>query len=239
MTAAFSVFPDGGEWVRPRYLEAIVDRNGAKLPLGQPDRRRAMSEAGAWILAGMLRDVNIRGTAADIWADGFKHASGGKTGTSNDYRDAWYIGFTKRYTVGIWVGTDDHASLGEGHTGTEDAMPIWADIMEGLQRGVKVKDFETDFPRPSGVSDVRICMLTGKSAQRFCDSTAQDFRVEGMGAALPPCRPELHGIRPGGTSPEAGKEKAKDQEEAKGRGKDKTKEKSGSLLDRLWKRIKL
>ena len=62
----------------------------------------------------MLRDVNIRGTAADVWAGGFVHPSGGKTGTTNDYRDAWYIGFTKMYTVGIWVGTDDHAPMGPG-----------------------------------------------------------------------------------------------------------------------------
>ena len=101
-------------------------------------------------MAGMLRDVNIRGTAADVWAGGFYHPSGGKTGTSNDYRDAWYIGFTKRYTVAVWVGTDDHASLGAGHTGTDDAMPIWLDVMRGLHKGMKVREFEKEFPRPAG-----------------------------------------------------------------------------------------
>ncbi|HKP95475.1 MAG TPA: PBP1A family penicillin-binding protein [Fibrobacteria bacterium] len=195
MTAAYSVFPGGGEWVRPRFLEAILDRKGASIPHHPPVRRRVMGEAAAWILSGMLRDVNIRGTAADVWAGGFYHPSGGKTGTTNDYRDAWYIGFTKRYTVGVWVGTDDHESLGPGHTGTDDAMPIWVDVMRGLHRGIKVREFETEFPRPPGVADVRICKLTGKLAQSFCDSVAQDFKVAGLGPKLPPCRAEWHAAR--------------------------------------------
>jgi penicillin-binding protein 1A len=200
MASAFSVFPNGGEWVRPRFLESILDRNGASLPLGElggepggdSGRRRVMSEPGAWIMAGMLRDVNIRGTAAEVWASGFYHPSGGKTGTSNDYRDAWFIGFTKRYTTAVWVGTDDHASLGAGHTGTDDAMPIWLDLMRGLHRGMKVREFDKDFPRPAGVIDVRLCRLTGRTAQGFCDSVATDFKVAGVGEKPGPCRSELH-----------------------------------------------
>lgn len=228
MTAAFSVFPDGGEWVGPRFLETILDRKGSSIPLGQPARRRVMGEAAAWILCGMLRDVNIRGTAADIWAGGFYHPSGGKTGTTNDYRDAWYIGFTKRYTVGIWVGTDDHASLGSGHTGTDDAMPIWLDVMRGLHKGMKVKEFETDFPRPPGVADVRICKLTGKLAQAFCDSVSQDFKVAGIGPRLLPCRAELHSGHIGNGGAEAQNGPSAKSPSPKG----------GGFLDGLWKKFK-
>jgi penicillin-binding protein 1A len=204
MASAFSVFPNGGEWVRPRFVESILDRNGSSLPLGDlggelggepgggSSRRRVMSEPGAWIMTGMLRDVNIRGTAAEVWASGFYHPSGGKTGTSNDYRDAWFIGFTKRYTTAVWVGTDDHASLGAGHTGTDDAMPIWLDLMRGLHRGMKVREFDKDFPRPAGVIDVRLCRLTGRTAQGFCDSVATDFKVAGVGEKPGPCRSEMH-----------------------------------------------
>ncbi|MEO6094572.1 MAG: PBP1A family penicillin-binding protein [Fibrobacteria bacterium] len=196
MATAFSVFPNGGEWVRPRFLESVLDRNGSSLPLGDlgsdSGRKRVMSEPGAWIMTGMLRDVNIRGTAAEIWASGFYHPSGGKTGTSNDYRDAWYIGFTKRYTTAVWVGTDDHSSLGAGHTGTDDAMPIWLDVMRGLHKGLKAHEFDKDFPRPLGVADVRLCKLTGRAAQVFCDSVATDFRVAGTGEKPLPCRSELH-----------------------------------------------
>lgn len=228
MATAFSVFPNGGEWLRPRFLESILDRNGSSLPLADAGRRRVIGEAAAWIMAGMLRDVNIRGTAADVWASGFYHPSGGKTGTSNDYRDAWYIGFTKRYTVAVWVGTDDHASLGAGHTGTDDAMPIWLDVMRGLHRGMKVHEFEKDFPRPAGVADVRICKLTGRTAQGFCDSVAQDFKVAGLGAKLPPCRSELH---IGHENDGDGEEDGQDNASAEGG-------KGGSFLDGLLKRFK-
>lgn len=240
MTAAFSVFPDGGEWVKPRFLEAILDRKGASISVGQAQSHRVMGEPAAWILCGMLRDVNIRGTAADVWAEGFTYPSGGKTGTSNDYRDAWYVGFTKRYTVGVWVGTDDHASLGPDHTGTEDAMPIWLDVMRGLHKGIKVKDFESEFPRPPGVADVRICKLTGRLAQSFCDSSSQDYQVAGAGSRLLPCRPELHGLHPG--QPRGAAAGAVAAKEGKS-GEDKAKAKGagtpgGTFLDGLWKRIK-
>jgi membrane carboxypeptidase/penicillin-binding protein len=132
--------------------------------------------------------------------------------------------------VGIWVGTDDHASLGEGHTGTEDAMPIWADIMTELHRGLKVKDFETEFPRPQGISDVRICMLTGRIAQGFCDSTVQDYRISGSARPMPLCRPELHGFKPGALG--KAKEKEKESQSGKESGK------QGSFLKGLWERLR-
>ncbi|MDB5106746.1 MAG: mrcA [Fibrobacteres bacterium] len=226
MASAFSVFANGGEWIRPRFLESILDRNGSSLAPGDPGVRRVISEPAAWILAGMMRDVNIRGTAADVWASGFYQPSGGKTGTSNDYRDAWYIGFTKRYTVAIWVGTDDHASLGSGHTGTDDALPIWLDIMRGLHKGMKTHEFETDFPRPPGVADVRICKLTGRTAQSFCDSVAQDFKVAGVGEKLPACRVELH---------EAARESSGDQGGPSAKGPKPT---GGTFLEGLFRKIR-
>ena len=223
MTAAFSVFPNSGEWLEPRFLESMSDRNGSSLGLGQPMRRRVMGEGAAWILAGMLRDVNIRGTAAEIWASGFYQPSGGKTGTTNDYCDAWYIGFTRGYTVGVWIGTDDHASLGSEHTGTAAAMPLWLDIMRGLHKGMKVRNFEQDFPRPPGIADVAICMVSGNVAQGFCDSVVHDFRVAGMGQ-LPACRSDLHsgegmGFGPGSTA-------------------DLKKFRPRSFLENMWKKLK-
>lgn len=188
MTAAFAVFPNGGAWIEPTLVASMADRNGASMAVGDPMRRRVMGEAAAWIMADMLKDVNIRGTAAEVWASGFKHPSGGKTGTTNDYRDAWYIGFTKRYTVGVWIGTDDHASMGPGHSGTDDAMPIWTDIMRALHKGRKAEPLE----RPKGVADVSVCKLTGRGAQTFCDSVSHDYRVAGMGRAYPACKPDLH-----------------------------------------------
>jgi penicillin-binding protein 1A len=222
MTAAFSVFPNGGTWVEPRLVSRVVDRHGSPMALGEPMSRRVIGEPAAWILTGMLQDVNIRGTAADVWASGFRHPSGGKTGTSNDWRDAWYVGFTKRYTVGVWVGTDDHAPMGPGHTGTDDALPIWLDIMRGLHRGLKPEPFE----RPKGVKDVTVCRFTGLAAQPFCDSLSHDYRVAGIGRPIPPCRPDLHAV-------------AEEDPEMEGlRARREDGPRSGSFFRKMWDRMR-
>lgn len=242
MTTAFSVFPNGGNLQEPHFIGSVRDRNGASMPLGEKRRSKVIGEATAWIMSGMLRDVNIRGTAADVWADGFKFPSGGKTGTSNDYRDAWYIGFTKLYTVGVWVGTDDHESLGAGHAGTDVAMPIWLDIMRGLHQGMKVHDFERDFPRPAGVSDIRVCKLTGLAPQAFCDSVVEDYRIAGLGARLAPCRSELHASShkdDKGHGEEKGKAGLSAQaKDPKGGSNKSGGANGGSILGNLWNKIR-
>ncbi len=222
MASAFSVFPNGGLRIKPRFLEAVLDRRGEPMTLPEPPPFRVISEPTAWIMATMLRDVNIRGTAADVWAGGFVQPSGGKTGTSNDYRDAWYVGFTKRYTAAVWVGTDDHVPLGPGHAGTDDAMPIWADAMVSLHKGMKTKEWEKDFPRPQGVTDVSLCKYTGKQAQSFCDSVAHDYRVAGALPALSGCRRELH----------VGEKRTGETPTARTGGGD------GNFLEGFWKKIK-
>jgi penicillin-binding protein 1A len=222
MAAAFSVFPNGGLKVKPRFLESVIDRRGESLPLASPPTERVLGEAADWIMCTMLRDVNIRGTAADVWAGGFVQPSGGKTGTSNDYCDAWYVGFTKCYTAAVWVGTDDHQPLGAGHAGVDDAMPIWADAMSQLHKGMKAHEWEKDFPRPSGVSDVAICKVSGKLAQAWCDSVTHDYKVAGLGPKLAYCPRDAHAPKPG-DEPPAAQAKA-----GKGNG----------FLEGLWKRIK-
>jgi penicillin-binding protein 1A len=222
MAAAFSVFANEGLRVRPRFLESVEDRRGGQMGMSIAPPERVLGEATDWILCTLLRDVNIRGTAADVWAGGFYQPSGGKTGTSNDYCDAWYVGFTKRYTAAVWIGTDDHQPLGAGHAGTDDAMPIWADAMDQLHKGAKLRQWDQDFPRPAGITDVAFCKLTGKLAQAWCDSVAHDYRVAGAGPKLAYCPKEAHAAKPEAETPSA---KA-------GTGK------GGGFLEGIWKRIK-
>ena len=114
MASAYTAFPNGGVRPTPYLIEKILDKNGQVLYQNMPETHEVLRKEAAWIMSTMLRDVNIHGTAAAIWASGFNHPSGGKTGTTNDYNDAWYIGFTKRLTMGVWVGADDHSSMGPG-----------------------------------------------------------------------------------------------------------------------------
>ncbi len=189
MTSAYSVFPNEG-LLRPAYfLENVKDRNGNSLYRNVQLQSRAIKIETAWMLADMLVDVNVKGTGYQVWAEGFRHPSGGKTGTTNDYRDAWYIGFTRQYTTGVWVGFDDFSTMGTSVTGTSAALPIWLDIMKKLHHDLPHEDFS----RPESVEPANFCALTGKRAQSFCDSSYTDWRMSG-GVPWEDCVREAHGF---------------------------------------------
>ncbi len=181
MTAAYTAFPNGGFRNQPFFVHHISDKNGRTEFQSTPATHEVLRRQTAWILTTMLQDVNIRGTAARVWASGFNHPSGGKTGTTNNYTDAWYVGFTKRYTAGVWVGSDDHKPMGPGHTGTDDALPIWLDIMRSAHRGLK----REDFPRPEGIVRAAACPKTGLAAQSFCSGASEDFYLAGTEPSEP------------------------------------------------------
>lgn len=164
MTCAYTVFPNGGNRLEPYMIESIVDKHGEVIEKSSKVEHEVLNPAAAYIMIDMLKDVNIRGTAARVYNGGFRHPSGGKTGTSNDYTDAWYIGFTKRYTMGVWVGIDNPQSMGPGHTGTEDALPVWIAVMKQLHKDLPMEGFKT----PPGVIGKGVCNATGKVAGEFC-----------------------------------------------------------------------
>ncbi len=167
MTSAYTVFPNGGSRIEPYMIESIVDKNGETLEKNIKTEHEVLRPPSAYLMVDMLKDVNIRGTGARIWSSGFYHPSGGKTGTTNDYTDAWYIGFTKRYTMGVWIGADTPGSMGAGHTGTHDALPVWLAVMKELHKELPHEAFEV----PAGVVGKGICNYTGKVAGEFCSQT--------------------------------------------------------------------
>ncbi|MCL2283125.1 MAG: PBP1A family penicillin-binding protein [Fibromonadales bacterium] len=165
MTSAYTVFPNGGNRVEPYYIEAIVGKSGEVIEKNYKVEHEVLKESAAYLMVSMLQTVNTAGTAARVWANGFHHPSGGKTGTTNDYTDAWYIGFTKQYTMGVWIGTDDFVPMGSGHTGAEDALPIWFNSMTQIHKNLP----ELQFPVPNGVYTRKICNYTGKIAGPYCN----------------------------------------------------------------------
>ncbi len=187
LVSAYTAFPNGGTRSIPYFVERITDKNGRAVYQNIPQTQEVLRKEAAWILCTMLRDVNIRGTAAGIWASGFQFPSGGKTGTTNDFSDAWYIGFTKHYTAGIWVGADDHTSMGPGNTGADDAVPMWIDMMKYAVRNQEPEDF----PRPDGIVEARVCPVSGLLAQGFCGPVTEDYYIAGH-EPKEICRPEFH-----------------------------------------------
>jgi penicillin-binding protein 1A len=129
MTSAFAVFPNQGVRMRPYSVLKVTDREGNVLEDNRPEPRDAIRADTAFVMTNLLRGVVQRGTAAPR-AAGLDWPIAGKTGTTDDYTDAWFIGFDPDITIGVWVGLDQKKPIGHNQTGTEAALPIWIDVMK-------------------------------------------------------------------------------------------------------------
>src|SRR3954451_4761838 len=139
-TAAYSVFPNDGVRVTPRYITRVTDYEGRVLEEDFPEVKDVISERTARIMTGMLREVVLHGTG--VAAARLPFPVAGKTGTTNDFTDAWFIGFSPSITAGVWIGFDEKRSLGAKETGAHAALPIWINFMTSAMAGKDVGDFK-------------------------------------------------------------------------------------------------
>lgn len=139
-TSAFSVFPNDGVRAIPRYITKVTDFDGQVLEQNNSVVDDVISVHTARIMTSMLRDVVLRGTAAA--ATKLKAPVAGKTGTTNNFTDAWFVGFSPSLTCGVWIGFDDRRSLGNKETGALAALPVWMEFMKsGIPKGDRGRDF--------------------------------------------------------------------------------------------------
>jgi penicillin-binding protein 1A len=144
-TSAFTVFPDDGIHIEPHYIRRVTSYDGAVLEEPRPAVTDVIPPDVARTMVAMLEEVVQFGTG--VRAKQLGRASAGKTGTTNDFTDAWYIGFTPQLTAGVWVGNDDkRISLGKKETGAQAALPIWLEFMQGATQGMPVQDFPNVVP---------------------------------------------------------------------------------------------
>jgi penicillin-binding protein 1A len=139
-TSAFSVFPNDGVRVSPRYITKVTDYEGRVLEEDYPDVRDVIAARTARIMTSMLREVVLHGTG--VAAASLKLPLGGKTGTTNDFTDAWFIGFSPSMTAGVWIGYDEKKTLGAKETGAHAALPIWIEFMKVAMAGREPGDFQ-------------------------------------------------------------------------------------------------
>jgi penicillin-binding protein 1A len=139
-TSAYSVFPNDGVRVTPRYITRVTDYEGRVLEEDFPEVKDVISERTARIMTSMLRDVVLHGTA--IAAAKLPFPVAGKTGTTNDFTDAWFVGFSPTMSCGVWVGYDEKKSLGAKETGAHAALPIWMNFMTAAMAGKDASDFQ-------------------------------------------------------------------------------------------------
>ncbi len=139
-TSAFSVFPNDGVRVAPRYINKVADYDGHILEQDVPDVKDAVSARTARIMTSMLREVVLHGTA--VAANKLPYPLAGKTGTTNDFTDAWFVGFSPTLTAGVWIGFDEKKTLGEKESGGHAALPIWIDFMKVALAGKDPGQFQ-------------------------------------------------------------------------------------------------
>jgi penicillin-binding protein 1A len=166
MTAAYSAFAHQGMVASPSLIRRVDDASGQVLYTSSPHEDRAMSEATAFIMASMMSDVINGGTGWQARRVGFTLPAAGKTGTTNDYHDAWFVGFTPHLVTGVWLGYDmPRTIIANGYAG-ELAVPLWGRFMQEATRGSK----PDKFAMPSTVVPVTICRLSGKLPTDGCRS---------------------------------------------------------------------
>ena len=175
ITSAYSIYPNYGYQATPYCIDRIYDRNGRLIEEHEPEIKQVISPQTAYIMTSMLVSVITSGTGASVGQRGFTRPAGGKTGTTNDYSDAWFVGFTPQITCGAWVGVDMRRSMGRGVTGATGALPIWAKTMKAIHRNIKVSGFS----QPSGIFSGRVCNKEHKIATGYCpDVSIEIFKAD-------------------------------------------------------------
>jgi len=166
LTAAYGAFANGGIVRDPIFIRRVEDSDGKVLYQGESKSHRAISETTAYLMASMLQDVISSGTAYRARQMGFTLPAAGKTGTTNDYNDAWFVGFTPHLVTGVWVGFDQPKTIIANGYAADVAVPIWGSFMKGATKSDKPDWLD----KPENVVTVSVCRLSGKLPANGCDS---------------------------------------------------------------------
>jgi 1A family penicillin-binding protein len=166
MTAAYATFANQGMVPTPSLVLRVETTGGQVLYQSAPTSHRAVSETTAYLMDTMMADVINAGTATTARAAGFTLPAAGKTGTTNDYHDAWFVGFTPKLVTGVWVGYDQPKTIAANGYAAQLAVPLWARFMINATRGNEPSWFRA----PGTITSATICRLSGKLATDGCRS---------------------------------------------------------------------
>ncbi|TLY41889.1 MAG: hypothetical protein E6K61_04425 [Nitrospirae bacterium] len=183
MTSAFGALSQGGLVVSPTAIRSVLAENGDPLWHSTPEQRQAVSPEAAYLATSLMKGVVERGTAAKARTMGLRGFVAGKTGTTDGYRDAWFVGYTPDLVIGVWVGFDDEQAL--GLTGSQAALPLWTAFARRV-----IPSNSPDFAVPPGVVTREIDPTTGQLATSQCPERIAEVFME---EAAPTVYCEVHG----------------------------------------------
>jgi penicillin-binding protein 1A len=156
MTAAFAIFPNRGHAVTPRAIRRVLDADGSVAVRNRVETRRVLSEEAAFQVVSMLQDVVDVGTASSVRSLGLRIPVAGKTGTTSEFKDAWFVGFSTSVVAGVWVGFDQPRPIGPDAYAAKVALPIWTDFM---RRSASLLPAE-EFAPPAGLEERELCRIS-------------------------------------------------------------------------------
>jgi penicillin-binding protein 1A len=178
LTAAYTMFPNNGVRRQPYIIESIQDRYGKTIYKATRAELRCINPDVDYVMNELLRDVIRKGTATAAMSFGLNVPAAGKTGTTDDYKDAWFIGYTTRLTCGVWVGMDRPERIAERGYGSKLALPIWVDF---IQNASAWRYIAKNFAIPGNLQNVELCRTSGAIATPECKFARTSYQAQ-----LPP-----------------------------------------------------
>jgi penicillin-binding protein 1A len=172
LTAAYAPFANGGLAVRPRAIVDVIDADGRVAYDGRVHTKRALPDTVAFQTLSMLRDVVDLGTGVGVRERGIRFPVAGKTGTTDDFKDAWFVGFSSKIVAGVWVGFDQPSTIVRDGYGARVALPIWAEFM---RRAARIRP-PGDFEPPYDLDEVELCRVSYLKPVEGCPTYVEYFK---------------------------------------------------------------
>jgi len=189
LTSAYTIFPNLGWRAEPHLIEKVVDHDGRVLFTAATHNQHVLDNGTAWIVSKLLQQVLVSGTAARAAKLGWDKPGGGKTGTTNDYFDAWFIGYTSSLTCGVWTGFDKPQTIGPKAYGAALALPIWVDFMQHAPEGKYPARPLRDSP---DLQKATLCKVSGLRATDACVAQGQAYDTVLPAAKIPAATCRTH-----------------------------------------------
>jgi penicillin-binding protein 1A len=189
LTAAYTVFPNGGVRKQAYIIERIDDEEHQPIYRASHIAAPALDPSAAWMTSQLMEEVLTRGTAAAARSLGFKLPAAGKTGTTNDYKDAWFVGYTSTMTCGVWVGFDQPVTIIPHGYGAALALPVWVQVMNKSAERYSPMDLQPSMP----IQHALVCSLSNHLATTGCEAAGTAYEIEIPADKVPTAACEIHG----------------------------------------------
>lgn len=189
LTAAYTVFPNAGVRKQAYIIERIDDADHNPIYRAAHVSVPAVDPSAAWMTSQLMEQVLISGTAASAKSLGFKLPAAGKTGTTNDYKDAWFVGYTSAMTCGVWVGFDQPQTIMARGYGSALALPIWTQVMTKAALRYPAQELQPTMPQ----AHVAVCSLSNHLATTGCNAAGTSYEINLPDDKVPTVACEIHG----------------------------------------------